>query len=134
MERKSTISMDREESRRMKKKSKLLYDGIILLGIVLIGYVGVRFYGYYTDRAESNNLYKELNEQYVSEPEQVSAYAEEPDSGSEQGDLHENSVSGGDAVADAAPEIKEIPWHDMIRVDFESLKELNKDVVGWIFF
>ena len=127
-------NMNRKESHGMKKKSKLLYDGIILLGIVLIGYVGVRLYGYYTDRAESNHLYEKLNEQYVIQPEQASVNAEGPDFGAEQDGLHESSVSGADAITDAEPEIKEIPWHDMIRVDFDSLKELNQDVVGWIFF
>lgn len=37
-------------------------------------------------------------------------------------------------MADEEPEIEEVPWYQLIRVDFESLKECNKDVIGWIYF
>lgn len=116
------------------KKSRLLYDVIILLGIALIGYAGVRLYERYADRAESNRLYQELNEQYVMGPEQIQTHAEEPASLSGGDAPDENSVSGGDALEAEEPQIREIPWHDMIRVDFENLRELNQDVVGWVFF
>lgn len=118
----------------MEKKSKLLYDAIILLGIILVGYAGVKFYEHYADRAASDRLYEELNEQYVLEPEQISTYAEEPVSLSEEDAPHESSASGEETSADESPEIKETPWYCMIRVDFESLKERNQDVIGWLFF
>lgn len=126
--------MDGKGLHGMKKKSKLLYDGIILLGIALVAYAGFKFYQSHADRAASNRLYKELNEQYVSGPEQIPAHEQAPVSLSGGNASYEGSVSGGDMPADETPEIKEVPWYDMIRVDFESLKELNQDVVGWIFF
>ena len=61
----------------MKKNNRWLYDILIVVGIVMVGYAGVKLYGHYADRAMSDSLYEELNEQYVSKAEQSSAPAEE---------------------------------------------------------
>lgn len=118
----------------MKKNSKLLYDIVILLGIALVGYAGVKLYGHYADRAMSDSLYEELNEQYVSKAVQDTVIEEETIPPSEEDEIGPGSVSGGELLGEEEPEITEIPWYHMIRVDFERLKERNPDVVGWIFF
>lgn len=116
----------------MNKKSKLLYDGIIFIGIVLVACTGVMLYRYYADRAASNSLYEKLNEQYVMIPEQVAMSVREPEIPSQEGDPP-GSVSGG-SPEDGTLEVPETPWYNRVRVDFESLKERNGDVIGWIFF
>lgn len=117
----------------MKKKSKLLYDGILLLGIVLVVYAGVKLYERYADREASNRLYEELNEQYILGPEQIPSYAEEPASPSEGDSTGEGDVFE-EKAADEVPEVRELPWYRMTRVNFERLKEINQDVVAWISF
>lgn len=133
----------------MDKKSKLLYDAILLLGIVLFGYAGVKLYERYADLAASRHLYEELNEEYAWEPEGlIQVYAEDPEEqiqvyaeGLEGSALlsEDDSSHGSDALGEEAsevkkPEIREIPWYRRIRVNFERLKERNPEVVGWIFF
>ena len=119
----------------MKKKSKLLYDGILLLGIVLVVYAGVKLYQRYADQEASNRLYEELNEQYVFGPEQIPNYAEDPVSTSEGDSSGEDfGEKAADEMLDEVPEVKELPWYRMTRVNFAALKERNQDMVGWINF
>ena len=125
--------MVRDGILRMEKKSKLLYDGILLLGIVLVVFAGVKLYQRYADREASNRLYEDLNEQYILGPEQILSYAEELVSPSEEDSTGKDDVSEEEA-ADEVPEVKELPWYRMTRVNFEALKEINQDVVGWISF
>lgn len=117
----------------MKKKNKLLYDVILLAGVALVAFAGIKLYGHYAERAASDSLYEELNEQYVSKLVQTPPPVEESADMSVEGSADEGG-SVEQTAGEQEPEIIETPWHDMIRVDFEDLKELNPDVVGWIFF
>ena len=122
-----------KEAEKGKKRSRWLYDGIILLGIGLLGFAGFGLYGRYADRAASEQLYKVLNEQYVLPPEQVLTGEAGSGSGTEGGGSLPGGVSGGDFPAEEE-EPEETPWNHMIRVNFKSLKERNPDVIDWIFF
>lgn len=118
----------------MKKKSRLLYDLIILIGVALLGVAGVKLYGHYADRATSNSLYEELNEQYVFTAEPEPLPTEESAALSRREESDPRGDQAGTLLGEEEPEAREIPWYHMIRVDFEKLKERNQDVVGWIFF
>lgn len=131
--RSETATQAEEGTEKRKKRSRWLYDGIILLGIVLLGFAGFGLYRRYADRAASEQLYKVLNEQYVLPPESVSAPEAGLDSAAGEGGSPLGSVSGGDFPAEEQ-EPEETPWNHMIRVNFKSLKERNPDVIGWIFF
>ncbi len=122
-----------KEAKKRKKRSRWLYDGIIFLGVGLLGFAGFGLYGRYADRAASEQLYKVLNEQYVLPAEP--ALAGETGTGSGAGES--GSLSGGVSERDfpaEEEEPEETPWNHMIRVNFASLKERNPDVIGWIFF
>lgn len=83
-----------KEAEKGKKRSRWLYDGIILLGIGLLGFAGFGLYGRYADRAASEQLYKVLNEQYVLPPEQVLTGEAGSGSGTEGGGSLPGGVSG----------------------------------------
>lgn len=123
----------------MKKKKRLLYDAILLLGVMLVGFAGVKLYRHYADQAASNSLYQQLNEQYVIKAEQRSYFVEEAVPSPEIEEAFIGGILAGQLMSEEElraiePEVREIPWYDRIRVNFEALKERNQDVVGWIFF
>lgn len=83
----------------MKKKQKVIIAICLLIAVCCIGYMAY----YYISQQNRNEVYEEIQEEVVIEPEPVVEVEEEPE-----------------------PEPIEIP------IDFAALKEINPDIYAWI--
>lgn len=111
LEREKELEEANEKQKKWKKN--LLYDGILLAGILLVLCAGIGFYQKHKDYEKSNDFYDKLSEQYVSK--------------------HEVEGLSSSSRMETEEQL-EVPWYQMIDVNLRGLKRLNGDVIGWIFF
>lgn len=78
---------------------------IMIIGIILIVVAGYQLFRIMRDYHNSNKLYDNLEKEYVTSVE---------------------AETEGTEI--------EVPWYELASVDLESLKEVNPDVIGWIYF
>ena len=93
---------------------KIFVDVFMLICIILFLFSAWKLWGIYQEYKEARKEYEQLREYIQS--------SDETDSGLSDG-LGEGGEKGGDASEQSAP----------IRVDFDKLRELNPEIVGWIY-
>lgn len=95
----------------MKKKRKRDVIALIigLCGLLITIFAGYKILIQYRDYKKSNDLYSDLEDKYVKKFKDKS------------GKLTENNQEA-------------INWYELADVDIASLKNLNSDIIGWIFF
>lgn len=99
------------------------------------------------DHARSDEVYEDAVEQFVVETPGVSedagelVYTDEEDGEGEDADDGEAEINGKVEPADiygkdvaSRNDSPSVPWDQRIDVNFDGLKKVNPDIVGWIFF
>lgn len=92
--------------KQMKKKNNVFSVILCFLGIAMMAYAGWNLYTFFKDYADSNALYADLEESYVTP------------------NIQEKNTE--------STEVVEIPWYEMYTVDLEGVEKVNSDVIGWL--
>lgn len=94
-----------------RKAVGLVITAIAVTGLVIISkdYIGTD--NFYRHTEENFVVYKNVQDTSVNT---------------------EVTESGGDSAQ--LPEAADIAWNDLTEIDFAGLKEINDDIVGWIYF
>lgn len=98
-------SSDDETKESLKVKTvKVLTWLIYPAGLILLAYAGYMFVSQMADYVKSSNIYEDADREYVS------------------------------AEYDEATVTEEKDWKDLVTVDISGLREVNPDIIGWIYF
>jgi sortase B len=113
---------DEENRKRWKKRIiNLVFDSLIVAGVVMLVYGGYSLYTYHKDNQESKESYEKLEDEGFVKVE-LPTLVPTPN-GSEN--------SGENSTESARPK----EWYEQIWVDLEGLQtKVNSDIIGWIFF
>ncbi len=127
-----------QKKKKHKKKNRFVSFFLTLGIVVCIGVIGFSGYKLVTTWLE----YREGDEEYA----ELRNYTEEVNGGSEEQENEPGQEPGPEtgssleAGADFSSEREEIDLDDMrtnrkppINVDWKSLKEINEDIVGWLY-
>lgn len=109
--------MAKQTHKRQKKKGDLVLTGVLIVAIAVFCFAAYHLYNIYAE-------YKEGTDEY-SQIEQIAVTERDPSSTTGTVDTGGTEAAESNAV-DAASE-------PSIRVDFDALKKINADVVGWIY-
>lgn len=103
--------MKRRRQKKPKTKLSIALDVVFILLVFIIIYAVWNLSEILMDYRSSEELYDSLQEQYVTEPDEISA--------------------GTESAAET--ERESLPWYEMQKVDLEGVKALNPDIVGWLY-
>ena len=106
--------------KKRKCKSALLIM-LLFLAIIAAGYFGFRLWKYYQEYQDDQKLYGDLREAVLQT-------TDEPDHSESS---TEKSVSESDTKRKQTKKKKDEPPFD---VDWAALKEINRDIIGWVYF
>ena len=93
----------------------------IILGAIIMGIAAVNIGLSLLDYQKASTVYDDLEQDYV-----IVADQEKKED--------KNQPASQEQTSQEAPEVAEIPWNEMVKVNMEGLQELNPDIKGWIYF
>lgn len=135
------------------KKKKTVYLLILGILLVMIGIAGLEIWK--IDRESSESEYAGTLEKYVTVNESATGNGNSSESGfsnpTGDGNFSSGSVANESAEENGDGESKSeyidpssdymtsadgnnLAWYDRVYVDFDGLKDVNSDVIGWIYF
>lgn len=113
------ITANKQQKKRRTKKRKTVYNVIIVLLCAVLFVCLFNIGSYYLQDFSNDNMNDDLAEEFVSFNDSSAS------SNQASGDSSDSGGSGGSGGGK--------PVTVPTSIDFEKLKEQNKDVVGWIF-
>ena len=93
----------------------------IILGAIIMVIAAVNIGLSLLDYQKASIVYDDLEQDYVIVADQEKKEDKSQPASQEQ-------------TSQEAPEVAEIPWNEMVKVNMEGLQELNPDIKGWIYF
>lgn len=123
--------------RKTKPFELLLF---VLLSVLLLAAAGVslKLYGYYADYSEDRDRYQELRGEVIGtaadndESEAEESEAEKATHETEE--YPENGVYRGNWVRKYRRKKRGLFQKAPITIDWEALKNINEDIIGWVYF
>ncbi len=163
MEEKNTQNVMEQgpENSTSDKKKKRLFDLLLIVGILFVIGAGGALLWLKANNEASKDIYDGLKNQFVSthlnqtteeEPEnstesdersteepteedtEASTEASSEELSTEESVTEEPTTEEPTTEAPTQPESESILWYQMIAVDFDGLRQVNPEVVGWIYF
>lgn len=104
--------MAKQTHKRQKKKGDLVLTGVLIVSIAVFCFAAYHLYNIYTEYKKGTDEYSQIEQITVTKRDPSNTRASEPDT--------------ADTIDTADPE-------PPIHVDFKALKNINEDVVGWIY-
>lgn len=93
----------------------------IILGAIIMVIAAINIGLSLLDYQKASTVYDDLEQDYV-----IVADQEKKED--------KNQPASQEQPSQETPEVAEIPWNEMVKVNMEGLQELNPDIKGWIYF
>ena len=117
------IKVEVETEETPKKKGNIISIICVLIGVICIGVAGYGLYGIYADYKVGDDIYKEVESEFV----QIHIPVEDTE-------VESTEVDSSSTEMQNTPEGPRGPWYELASVDIAGLKKQYPDVVGWILF
>ena len=109
------------EKSPQNKRMPIILKILLSMAIIAAGYFGFRLWKYYQEYQDDQKLYGDLREAVL----QATDESEQPELSTEE------SVSESDTKRKQTKKKKE---ESPFEVDWAALKEINEDIIGWVYF
>ena len=109
------------EKSPQNKHMPIILKILLSMAIIAAGYFGFRLWKYYQEYQDDQKLYGDLREAVL----QATDESEQPELSTEE------SVSESDTKREQTKKKKE---ESPFEVDWAALKEINEDIIGWVYF
>ena len=109
------------EKSPQNKRMPIILMILLSMAIIAVGYFGFRLWRYYQDYQEDQKLYGDLREAVL----QITDESEQPEPSTEIAVLESDTKRN---------QIKMKKEEQPFDVDWVALKEVNEDIIGWVYF